>query len=33
MTRWVPKVRDLHPIVFIIASAVIGIIFHMSVPL
>ena len=33
MTRWVPKVRDLHPIVFIIASAVIGIIFHRSVPL
>lgn len=33
MTRWVPKVRELHPIVFIIASAAIGIIFHMSVPL
>lgn len=33
MTRWVPKVKDLHPIIFIIASAVIGIVFHMSVPL
>ena len=33
LTRWVPKVKDLHPICFIIASAVIGIIFHMSVPL
>ena len=33
MTRWVPKIKDLHPIIFIIASAVIGIVFHMSVPL
>ena len=33
LTRWVPKVRDMHPILFIIASAVIGIVFHMSVPL
>jgi len=33
MTRWVPKIKDLHPIIFIIASAVIGIAFHMSVPL
>ena len=33
MTRWVPKVKDLHPIIFIIASALIGIVFHMSVPL
>ena len=33
MTRWVPKIKDLHPITFIIASAVIGIAFHMSVPL
>ena len=33
MTRWVPKVKDLHPIIFIIASAVIGIVFHMSVPI
>ena len=32
LTRWVPKVRDMHPILFIIASAVIGIVFHMSVP-
>ena len=33
MTRWVPKIKDLHPIIFVIASAVIGIVFHMSVPL
>ena len=33
ITRWVPKIKDLHPIIFIIASAVIGIVFHMSVPL
>ena len=33
MTRWVPKIKDLHPIIFIIASAVIGIVFHMSVPI
>ena len=33
MTRWVPKIKDLHPIIFIIASAVIGIVFHMSDPL
>lgn len=33
LTRWVPKVKDMHPILFIIASAVIGIVFHMSVPL
>ena len=33
MTRWVPKIKDLHPIIFIIASALIGIVFHMSVPL
>ena len=33
MTRWVPKIKDLHPIIFSIASAVIGIVFHMSVPL
>lgn len=26
-TRWIPKVKDLHPIVFILASAVIGIVF------
>lgn len=33
MTRWIPKVRDLHPVIFIALSAAIGIIFHMSVPL
>lgn len=30
-TRWVPKVRDWHPIIFIAISAAVGIIFHMSV--
>lgn len=33
LTRWVPKVKDMHPVVFIAASAVIGILFHMSLPL
>ena len=32
LTRWVPKVKDLHPVFFIFASAVIGIVFRMSVP-
>lgn len=33
LTRYVPKVRNLHPIIFIAASAVIGIVLHMSVPI
>jgi chromate transporter len=33
LTRWVPKIKKLHPVVFIALSAVIGIVFHMSVPL
>ncbi len=31
VTRWVPKVKEWHPIIFIAISAAIGIIFHMSV--
>ena len=31
LTRWVPQTRKLHPVVFIALSAVIGIIFRMSV--
>lgn len=31
LTRWVPKTRKLHPVIFIALSAVIGIVFHMSV--
>lgn len=30
LTRWVPKAKDLHPVVFIALSAVIGIVFRMS---
>lgn len=33
LTRWVPKVKDLHPVVFIALSAAVGIIFRMSIPL
>ena len=29
-TRWVPKVKDLHPIVMILASAVVGAVFHFA---
>ena len=29
-TRYIPKVKKWHPIVFILLSAVIGIIFHMG---
>ena len=32
LTRWVPKVKKMHPVVFIAASALIGIVFHMSGP-
>ena len=31
-TRWIPKLKDLHPVIFIICSALIGIALHMSVP-
>lgn len=31
LTRWVPKAKDLHPVFFIALSAVIGIVFRMSV--
>ncbi len=33
LTRWVPQTKKLHPVIFIAISAVIGIVFHMSVPL
>ena len=29
-TRWVPKVKDLHPVVMILASAVVGAVFHFA---
>mgnify|MGYP002581974297 CR=1 FL=1 len=29
-TRWIPKLKDLHPIYFIIFSAIIGILFHFA---
>ena len=31
LTRWVPQTKKLHPVVFIVLSAVIGIVFHLSV--
>lgn len=31
LTRWTPKVKDLHPIYFIIFSAIVGIVFHFAV--
>ena len=31
LTRWVPKTKKLHPVVFIALSAAAGILFHMSV--
>ena len=31
-TRWIPRVKDLHPVIFIAVSALIGIVLHMSVP-
>lgn len=30
LTRWVPQTKKLHPVVFIVLSAVIGIVFRMS---
>ncbi|MCI5648358.1 MAG: chromate transporter [Fusicatenibacter sp.] len=30
LTRWTPKVKKLHPIVFILFSAVVGILFHFA---
>jgi len=33
LTRWVPKVKNMHPVVFIIMSAIAGIVFRMAVPL
>lgn len=29
-TRWIPKIKDLHPLFFILVSAAIGILFHLS---
>ena len=33
LTRWVPKTKKLHPVVFIALAAVAGIVFRMSTPL
>ena len=33
LTRWVPKTKKLHPVVFIALAAVAGIVFRMSSPL
>ncbi len=33
LTRWIPQTKKLHPVIFIAISAVIGIVFRMSVPL
>ncbi len=30
LTRWCPRIKDLHPILFILASAVIGMLFQFS---